>query len=661
MSFLNRFKTAVLAFRSAKEPVSQEDLAKYLSGESVWTGVNVDRHTAMGISAVWASVRLLSESLASLPLILYRRTERGRERAINHPLYKLLHTRPNSENTPFVFKETIMGHLTLLGNGYSQKIHSKEGGYVQELWPLNPENMTVSRKGGKLVYEYKKNGTSTPVFLTREQVFHIPGLGFDGIKGYSPLEMEKQALGMSIAAQRYGADFFKNFGQPGGHVEMPNHLKDKDAIERFKTTFGEAYKDWGKKHSVGILEDGATFKPITIPPNHAQFIETRKFEVTDIARIFRVPPHMIADLERATFDNIEEQGLEFIMYSLGSWIRRWEEAANLQILPKQDQEEYYFEFLIDAFLRGDIETRSRAQRTYVEMGVYSPNEIRRMENENERDGGDVYYSPMNWISNEEERPASSSVNAPQPKQEEKQYRAAKTRYRIAKGYEGLFESIGTKLIKREVREMKPAVDKHLKERGIDDFYVWLDKYQSGYKDVIKSNFQPAFRGLAEAVREEIADEIDITPALSPEDEDFIGAYTTIYAQRHLSRSRASVKKTIAKAIDENLPLDEVMAREFDHWIEGRPREIALNESVKGSNAFAKTIYSLAGVMYLRWVAQGPKSCPYCQEMNGSIIGIQNDFALSGDIIEGGDKGLNLQSRVGHPPLHRGCVCQIVAA
>ena len=328
MRLVKRIQNAWHIFRSAKEPVSQEDLAKYLKGEAVWSGVEVDRSSSLGITAVWACVRVLSETLASLPLILYRRLEGdAKERATDHDLYDLLHIKPNSEQSAFSFKEVMMGHLVLQGNCYAHK-EMTNSGYVKSLWPLNPEKMEdIKRENGELVYYYRDGSQIQKI--PKEEMFHVPGLGFDGIRGYSPIEMVKQSFGMSIAAEQYGARFFENNAWPGGYVQMKGHLKDKDAMKRFKDTWNDAHKDWGKRHAIGVLEDEAEFKTITIPPEHAQFIETKKFQVNEIARIFRVPPHLIGDLERATFSNIEEQGMEFIIYTMRPWLVKWEQAITL--------------------------------------------------------------------------------------------------------------------------------------------------------------------------------------------------------------------------------------------------------------------------------------------------------------------------------------------
>ena len=659
MSFL----TKLFSRRSRKEPVSQEDLAKYLRGEEVWTGVEVDRPAAMGITAVWACVRVLSETLASLPLFLYKRLEKGKEKAIEHPIYKLLHVRPNSEQTPFAFKETLMCHLVLQGNCYAQKIRNKGGG-IAELWPLNPEKMKVTRNAaGLLDYEYKKNETSTPLHLTREQVFHVPGLGYDGIKGYSVLEIAKQSFGMSIASQRYGAEFFQNGAVPSGIIEHPHHLKDDAAKKRFKESWGDAHKDWGKKHSIGILEDGSTYKAISISPEHAQWLETRRFELNEVCRWFRMQPHLVGDLTRSTNNNIEHQGIEFVVYTMRPWLVRWEQCVALQLLNERDQGIYFAEFLVDALLRGDMRARAEAYRTFREIGVFSANDICELENRNPVEGGDKRYVPMNWIDmNAEPEPiAEQPVQEEEEEEEEstREKRAAMTRYRIASSYVPLLAERIQRIVRREGRDIKAAMRKHLRSQG--EFDLFLQEYYRKLPEYIRDIMTPAFRSMAENVKGEIGLEIDIGGELLPEEENFIRAYSTIFAQRHVGISQAYIRKIIDRSIDEQIDLIEELTAELDNWPDRRGAGEALNEAVRGSNAFARNAYMLAGVLYLRWVSLGPKSCPYCNQMDGTIVGVENNFALPGDVLTDVPAEMNIQHKCGHPPLHRGCVCQIMAA
>lgn len=282
----------------------------------------------MQTTAVYACVRILAEAIAGLPLHVYRyKSDGGKEKALNHPLYYLLHTEPNPEMTSFVFRETMMSHILLWGNAYAQIIRDGAG-RVLALYPLLPEKMTVDRTAsGQLFYEYRSDIGS--VILRPEDVLHIPGLGFDGLIGYSPVAMAKNAIGMAIACEEYGASFFANGANPGGVLEHPGVVKDP---KRVRESWNTVYQGSANAHRIAVLEEGMKFQSIGIPPEQAQFLETRKFQINEIARIFRVPPHMVGDLEKSSFSNIEQQSLEFVKYTLDPWVVRWEQAIQKSLL-----------------------------------------------------------------------------------------------------------------------------------------------------------------------------------------------------------------------------------------------------------------------------------------------------------------------------------------
>ena len=280
-------------FKSRDKPVSN-----YLSGSaysfffgSTTSGKTVNERTAMQTTAVYACVRILAETIASLPLQTFQHSEKGKDKALDHPLYYLLHDEPNPEMTSFVFRETLMSHLLLWGNAYAQIIRDGRG-RVLALYPLLPDKITVDRdSNGQIFYQYQKD-TGT-VILKSDEVLHIPGLGFDGLVGYSPIAMAKNAIGMAIATEEYGAKFFANGANPGGVLEHPGVVKDP---KRVRDSWNAVYQGSGNAHRVAVLEEGMKFQSIGIPPEQAQFIETRKFQINEIARIFRIPPHMIGDL-----------------------------------------------------------------------------------------------------------------------------------------------------------------------------------------------------------------------------------------------------------------------------------------------------------------------------------------------------------------------------
>lgn len=297
----------------------------------------------------------------------------------------------------------MMNHLLLWGNAYAQIIRNGQG-QITGLYPLMPDRMDVNRaRNGELYYTYTRNyddyqakDESKQVVLLSDEVLHIAGLGFDGLIGYSPIAMAKNAIGLSLAAEQYGSTFFKNDATPGGILEHPSVVKDP---ERLRKSWQSQFSG-PSGHSIAVLEEGMTFHQLSIPPDQAQFLDTRKFQLDEIARIFRIPPHMIGDLERSTFSNIEQQSLEFVKYTLNPWCVRWEQAMNQQLLSKEEQGRYFIKFNVDGLMRGDYESRMNGYAIGRQNGWLPANDIRELEDLNRiptEDGGDEYLVNGNML------------------------------------------------------------------------------------------------------------------------------------------------------------------------------------------------------------------------------------------------------------------------
>ena len=367
-------------------------------------GKAVTERTAMQMTAVYSCVRILAEAIAGLPLHIYRYTEDGsKEKALDHPLYLLLHDEPNPEMSSFVFRETLMTHLLLWGNAYAQIIRNGKGEVVG-LYPLMPNKMYVDRdENGKLYYTYTRstdeahNMKDGTVRLTPADVLHIPGLGFDGLVGYSPIAMAKNAIGLAIATEEYGAKFFANGAAPSGVLEHPGTIKDPSRVrEAWQSQFGGSSNS-GK---VAVLEEGMKYTPISISPEQAQFLETRKFQINEIARIFRVPPHMVGDLEKSSFSNIEQQSLEFVKYTLDPWVVRWEQSLARSLFSTDEKKRYFVKFNLEGLLRGDYQSRMNGYAVARQNGWMSANDIRELENLDRipaEEGGDLYLINGNML------------------------------------------------------------------------------------------------------------------------------------------------------------------------------------------------------------------------------------------------------------------------
>ncbi len=383
-------------FKARDKPYDAVSAALSFFFGSSASGKSVNPRNAIQMTTVYACVRVIAETIASLPLSVYEDTGEGSHKALEHPLYHLLHDEPNTEMTSFVWRETMLTHLLLWGNSYCQIIRSGRAKIIG-LYPLLPDRMEVDRdKSGKLTYTYTTS-EGQPVQLRPEDVLHIPGLGFDGIIGYSPIALEKNAIGLGMSAEEYGSKFFQNGARPSGVLTHPNTVKDP---KRLRDSWNAAYGGSSNGAKVAVLEEAMTFSAISMPNNEAQFLETRRFQVEEICRIYRVPPHLVGNLDRATFSNIENQSIDFAVHTIRPWLIRIEQAMNRALFSQNEKGRFYVQFNLDGLMRGDYKSRMEGYAIARQNGWMNANDIRNLENLNpipEEEGGNAYLINGNMI------------------------------------------------------------------------------------------------------------------------------------------------------------------------------------------------------------------------------------------------------------------------
>lgn len=369
------------------------------TGQQSNSGVEVDEESSLRISAVYACVKVIAETIASLPLVLLKELSNGdNEKAKQHPLYSVLHDSPNSEMTSFTFREMLMTNLLLWGNAYAL-IKRDANGHVVELYPLKSKNMVVERDAvtNAIKYTYTNNKGITKTYKPK-QVLHIPAFTFDGIVGVSPITYAREAMGLSLATEEFGARFFGNGARPGGVLEHPGVVKDP---EKLRDSWNKVYQGTQNSHKVAVLEEGMKYHEIGMSPEDSQFLQTRAFQINEICRIFRVPPHMIGDLSRSTFSNIEHQSIDFVVHTIRPWIARWEQAITRSLLNDEEKTIYYARFNVNGLMRGDFNSRMSGYAIARQNGWMSANEIRALEDMNKipsDQGGDLYLLNGNMIS-----------------------------------------------------------------------------------------------------------------------------------------------------------------------------------------------------------------------------------------------------------------------
>lgn len=361
-------------------------------------GVTVSEDNAMQIMAVFACVRLKSETIASLPFNMYKKKKVGKEKAESHPLYSLLHDIPNPEQTSFEFIQMMEVCKMLCGESFAEIVRDPITMDITELWPI-PNNYITPYyyiDTQRLAY-YKvtlpNGGTQN---LYPEQVWHWKGLAKERTKVFQPIVMAREALGLALAAEEYGERFFSNGTNVGGIIEYPDKL-ESEAATRFRESIREKYEGLSKANRLIFLEQGSKFTAVNTPNDKAQFIDTRKFQVIEICRFFNIPPDMIQDLERATFSNIEQQSIRFVIYSIRPELVYIEQSAFKDLLLPGERKKYYFKLNVDALLRGDFKTRMDGYAVGIQNGIYSPNKVLELEDMDTFEGGDTHMVNGNMI------------------------------------------------------------------------------------------------------------------------------------------------------------------------------------------------------------------------------------------------------------------------
>lgn len=376
---------------------SPENPSTSLSNPAAWltglfgtskTGVQVSEDNALTFSAVYAAVRIISETIASIPLNVYQADGETRVKALGHPVQDLLAKAPNSVSSTFTFREAMASNLVLHGNAYA-KIEMNAAGRPTALIPLNPMKVEVKVVDGEKVYVFDKKHT----YLDYEML-HFVGLSFNGLTGKSPLSMAREAVAIGLAAQEYGARFYSNGANAGGVITAPGRL-NTEVVKRLRESWNRAQSGNSNSHSTAILEEGMKYEKIGLDPEAAQFLQSRKFQVNEIARIFRIPPSYLADLENSsTRANVEQQAIQFVRDCITPYVRRMEVELNRKLF-REDEPNLYAYFLMEGLMRGDQKARYEAYAVARNWGWLSVNDIRDLENLNPVEGGDIYLQPLN--------------------------------------------------------------------------------------------------------------------------------------------------------------------------------------------------------------------------------------------------------------------------
>lgn len=472
------------------------DIAKLIQTQS---GVGVDSETALTYSAVWCATRVISESFATLPAVLFRRQGERKSKADNHPLWPILHDAPNPEQDAFMFYDSMTAWLVNWGNAYAE-IQRLRNGRIFALWPIHPSRVEPRRGAsdalGKVHGDqrlfYRVHMEAGPaVDIEADRMFHVTGAMSDGICGKGVIRQARESIGLGVATERFGAAFFGSGATPNGVISVPEVLND-EAASRMRRDWRRIHSNADNPHQIAVLEQGSKYQSISIPPEDAQFLETRQHNVTEIARWYRVPPHMLMDLTRATFSNIEQQSLDFVKQTMLPWARRWEKAIDRQLLRPG---EVFSKFIMEGLLRGDTAARAQWYKEMHQLGVFSTNEIRELEDRNPiGPEGDKRLVQLNQTTlekiGEEKQEAEPAPPPPaSPPQQDEQ-----SDEQMAAARRATWNCVAESLRRMLTKESNAATRAARKPR---EFMTWMDTFYAKHETLVAKGIEPACAVLGE--------------------------------------------------------------------------------------------------------------------------------------------------------------------
>lgn len=539
--------------------IASEEAAKLLGYyRPTLSGVTVTDDSALESPEYFAGIRNIAEDLATLPLFVYRRlSERKREMDMDHPLFPILHDQVNEEMDTVVFVEMQQAHLMIRRNCYAE-IQRTNGGKVVGLWPIQPKQVQVVRINGELAYRVnlpsgeRDRETGLPYsLLHRERMLHVKAFSLDGVQGLSSTTMHREALGVSLALDRYGAAFFGNSASPEGVYTVPTTLDDEQYV-RLRAQLESRHGGMENKHRLMLLEQGTTFAPVSVPNDKAQFTESKKMSISQMARLNRIAPHKIGDLSDATFSNIEHQGIDYVVSSIRPWAVRWERAFRMQLMTPAERRTHFAEFLLEGLLRGDAGARNAALQIQRQNGIINADEWREVENRNEipGGGGKIYMVNSAMVPLDEAgRPAHTQPSPAKPD--------------AVRIFKPLLQAAAERCLLKEAQAVRKAAERMVPKEGLAGLDRFVNEFYAAYPETVRQSFVPIAIAIGEALR----------GATGPDLSDW--AYQ--YASR-LAGQRAAAAREQLRAIVGSSNLIGAVVTITDQWTREEPTRLASHQA-----------------------------------------------------------------------------------
>ena len=671
MTIGRRISTAFKALRGFEDYDDQKYL-DYLGMGPLKSGVSINEITGLKLSAVFAAVNLYASVFASIPKQIKRRLPGGGSvTAYDHPLYDRLHTKPNdSEMSAWNWIYSQIVHKFMWGNWYTWVRGSSYRN--RELIPLLPDRTELDKENpNRYITTLNKKKTYVPA----DRVLHIPHFTLNGTNGRGVIHYARESLGIAMALDQFAATFFGQGLHAGGIVEVDGGTGPEEK-KRLQTDFNKKYSGLGKFFRVIFLSN-AKYTPDITDPEKAQALESRQFSVVEVARWMNLPPHMLRDLTRATYSNIEEQEIELVVYSFMPLATQIENAMNIAFFDDEERREYYVNFELKGLLRGDIKARTEFYTAMVDRGIFNADNVLELEDMNPQpDGlGQIYLVPLNMIDKRQlgdldgptivhTVPLLEDSRVQQVRKQLRSSNAIIARRRVSKRYRPLIKKRAAAVVTKEIDGIRSAAEELLGTRASVDLAVWLDQFYEDLLKVVSSELTPVIGEFAGEIKtislEELESELDV----SVEFERFLINYLESLTKRYIVGSKRELKALLNELEEkitagEEVDIPQEVESKLSQWEETKASAVADSEVVKARNAFAIATWAPAGVSKIRWDAYG-ESCPFCVSLDGTVVGIST-FFLPADVAfqpEGALSALTPSTNIGNPPAHGACDCDL---
>lgn len=650
------------------------------------SGTRVTPESSLECVGVYACVRVLAESVSTLPLKLYRELEHGSKGKMpgkELSKYNLMHRKPHPNITTSKWLNLLVTHTATTGNHYSEVVRDAAGG-IAYLLPWSPSRTEVKTSpAGKLCYELTQTDGTARVVMA-EDMLHFTVFTWDGINGISPITKAREAVGLAQAAEEFGARFYGNGAHPGLVVTTDaNAQYEKEDWDRLKTDINKNYAGLSNAHNALILSGGMKAEEVGIPPQDAQYIETRRYQKAEIASIYRVPLHMIQEVSGSTSwgSGIHEMTQGFVNNTLRPWLVMIEQVLNDILLTPAEKEDYFFEFRVEGLLRGDPEARSKYYDSMIQNQAMTPNEIRRLEGMNWVEWGDEPVRQENIFGKEDGPPVDGDdeekksdcgcgvdhrgADTDITSLDDFEMRAAKTRPAIQASYADMIADAMARVLKKERSQVTKAAERSMRTK--QSLVKWIEEYYETHPETVTEMTGPAMRALAKAVGTqamvEIGEEWKTDAELREWVDGFIASFSLSYSRSNRTQLIQVIEDSEPVMVEENIGI------RFDEWLIAatavaltRSEKIGAAESTKLGEKFAHEVWRANGITKVRWVNTGGDSCPYCKSLNNRVVGIEKAFIREGEDFkpDGAETPLTPSMDVYSPPAHGGCVCTLVA-